>query len=266
MYMLYSCDLFITGGLYLVNSLHHLSVLPCLSPLVTISLFSVFMSLFLFCLFLYFVSQIPRISEIIWCLFFSNLFHLAQHLLCLQYCYKWRYFTFLWLVFHYTHTLYHTTPHHIFFIHSYIDGYLGCPYILAIVISTAMNIGCIYLFELVFSFSSDKYLEVQLLNHMVLLFLVLFLHLLIYSFLFLAVMDLCCCTQAFPGFSMRGYPLAAMCRLSLQWLLQLWSMGFSSCGTGAQWLQLVGSRVLAQQLWHMGLVAPWHVGSFETRD
>ena len=46
---------------------------------------------------------------------------------------------------------------------------------------------------------------------------------------------------------------------SLWWLLLLQSMGsrgagFSSCGT---W---------AQQLWHMGLVAPRHVGSSQTRD
>ena len=45
---------------------------------------------------------------------------------------------------------------------------------------------------------------------------------------------------------------------SLQWLLLLQStdsrhVGFSSCGTQAQYL------------WHMGLVAPWHVGSSQTR-
>ena len=40
------------------------------------------------------------------------------------------------------------------------------------------------------------------------------------------------------------------------------SSGFSSCGTWAQSLQLPGSR----ELWHMGLVAPWHVGSSQTGD
>ena len=55
--------------------------------------------------------------------------------------------------------------------------------------------------------------------------------------------------------------------------------GFSSCGTwaqqlwctggrvrGLQQLWLTGSRAQAQQLWHTGLVAPWHVGSSRTRD
>ena len=44
--------------------------------------------------------------------------------------------------------------------------------ILAIVNNAAMNIGCIYLFKLVFSFSLDIYLGVELLDHMVVLFLV----------------------------------------------------------------------------------------------
>ena len=42
--------------------------------------------------------------------------------------------------------------------------------------------------------------------------------------------------------------------------------GFSSCGMWAQQLWLVGSRARAQQLWSMGLVAPWHVGSSGNRD
>ena len=56
----------------------------------------------------------------------------------------------------------------------------------------------------------------------------------------------------------------------LQWLLLLWSTGsrcagFSSCGTRAQQLWLAGSRAQVQQMWHMGLVAPRHVGSSQTR-
>ena len=76
-----------------------------------------------------------------------------------------------------------------------------------------------------------------------------------------------------------GLPLVAASRVysslrcagfSLRWLLLLQSTGsrragFSSFGTRAQQLQLMGSRAQAQQLWLMGLVAPWHVGSSQTR-
>ena len=60
------------------------------------------------------------------------------------------------------------------------------------------------------------------------------------------------------------------CAGLLLWLLLLQSMGsrctgFSSCGTWAQQLWLTDSRAQAQQLWHMRLVAPQHVGSSRTR-
>ena len=67
-------------------------------------------------------------------------------------------------------------------------------------------------------------------------------------------------------FAVRGLSLYAVCRgysllqrvvFSLQWLLVLGSTGFrhmgcTSCSMGVQQLQLVGSRVWAQQLWHPG--------------
>ena len=58
--------------------------------------------------------------------------------------------------------------YHIFFIHSFVDGHLGC---LAIVNSASMNTGgCMYLFEL--EFSPDICPGVGLLGHMVTLYLV----------------------------------------------------------------------------------------------
>ena len=67
-----------------------------------------------------------------------------------------------------------------------------------------------------------------------------------------------------------GYSSLRYAGFSLQWLLLLRSMGsrhagFSSCGMWAQQLWLTGFRAQAQQLWRMGLVAPQHVGSSQTR-
>ena len=50
----------------------------------------------------------------------------------------------------------------------------------------------------------------------------------------------------------------------------LWCMGsgctnFSSQGMQAQQLWYPGSGAQVQQLWLMGLVTPWHVGSFQIR-
>ena len=61
-----------------------------------------------------------------------------------------------------------------------------------------------------------------------------------------------------------GHSLLWRTGLSLRWLLLLQSMGsrclgHSSCGPWAQLWWLVGSRALAQQLWHVGLVTLWHV-------
>ena len=56
---------------------------------------------------------------------------------------------------------------HIFFVHSSVDGHLGCFHILALV-----NIACKYIFKNLFSFLLDIYPEVGLLDHMVIVFLI----------------------------------------------------------------------------------------------
>lgn len=59
------------------------------------------------------------------------------------------------------HSMY--TKH--FLYHSSVDGRLSCFYILAIINGTAVNMGCIYLFELVFSLSFNKCPDVEFLGH-----------------------------------------------------------------------------------------------------
>ena len=94
--------------------------------------------------------------------------------------------------------------------------------------------------------------------------------LLFFSFLFFIYLWLHWVFVAVRGLSLvavRGGQTSLRCTVfSLRWPLLLWSMGsrhasFSSCGTWAQQLWLVGSIAQAQQLWRTGLVAPRHVGS-----
>lgn len=71
------------------------------------------------------------------------------------------------------HTYIHTHTHHVFFIHSSIDGGLGCFYMLAIV--KKKNKCCNehrnyrYLFEMVISLLLDVHPEVKLLDSMIVL-------------------------------------------------------------------------------------------------
>ena len=66
---------------------------------------------------------------------------------------------------------YHSNIYHIFFIHSFIDGHLGCFHVLAVLNSAATNVGVHVFFELEFSFFPDICSGVGLLDHMVTLFL-----------------------------------------------------------------------------------------------
>ena len=63
--------------------------------------------------------------------------------------------------------------HHIFFIHSSITGHLGCFHVVAIVNAAAVNMGLHISLQDMILFPLDKYPEVGLLNHMVVLFLIL---------------------------------------------------------------------------------------------
>ena len=77
--------------------------------------------------------------------------------------------------------------------------------------------------------------------------------------LFLAALGLPCCVQAFSSCGKQGLFFIVVHELLIRWFLLLWStgsrcMGFISCG---MW---------AQELWHMGLVAPRHVESSQIRD
>ena len=65
--------------------------------------------------------------------------------------------------------------------------------------------------------------------------------------------SLCCVFVAVHGFLVL-------------WLLLLWSASSSSFGTWAQELLFPRSRAQLPLLWHLALVAPWHVGSSRTRD
>ena len=85
-----------------------------------------------------------------------------------------------------------------------------------------------------------------------------------YFFLILFIYFQLCCVFIARGAFLQlwrvGTTLSLPCAgFSFQWFLLLWSTGSRACGLQELWLP--ASRAQALQLWHMGLVAPWHVGS-----
>ena len=62
--------------------------------------------------------------------------------------------------------------YHIFFVHLFIDGHLGCFRILAVVNSATVNIGTSVSFQISLFVFLDIYPRVELLGHVVILFLV----------------------------------------------------------------------------------------------
>ena len=81
-------------------------------------------------------------------------------------------------------------------------------------------------------------------------------------YLFLAALGLHCCTQTFSSCDKRGYFLIKVFGLLTEVASPIAEQALRTCASVAVTLS---SRAQAQQLWHMGLVAPRHVGSSQTR-
>ena len=92
----------------------------------------------------------------------------------------------------------------------------------------------------------------------------LFFKIIIFIWLFLAVLGLCCCT-GFPLVAASGgHSLVALCRLLLAVASFVAEHRLQGVQTSIMWL--LGSRARTEQLQCTGLVAPQHVGSSQIRD
>ena len=106
--------------------------------------------------------------EIIWYLSFSYLLHLAYALKVCPCCHKWQDF----ILFFMTKSYPSVYVYCIIFIHSSVDGHLGCFSVLATINNAVVNVWLHISFELVFLSSLDKYPEPELLDHRVVIFLI----------------------------------------------------------------------------------------------
>ena len=147
-----------------LNPLPYLSLSSSLSPQVINNL--IFMSVILFLFFFYihlfyFLDATYKwyhtVFIFLWLISLSILSSRSIHVVANS---KILFF-YVWLIFY----IYLTS-----FIHSSIDRHLGCFHILASVTKAEWTFVHIYLFELVFLFSSDIYPGVEMLDHMVVLF------------------------------------------------------------------------------------------------
>ena len=132
-------------------------------------------------------------------------------------CYKWYYFVpfNVWVVFHCVY-------YHFFSIYLYVDGHLGCIHVLTIVNSAAMNIGVhVYFWIIVVSGYMPRS---GLLDHMVVLYVVLWGTSILFSIVVLPVYN-----------SPELYPIFKICLLASPMASPLGCLNISQTQQNQNW-------------------------------